>query len=194
MKLIDISGCKFGRLTVVSLDKSTGRRSFWLCKCDCGKETIVMKDNLRNGNTRSCGCIKTENPPRKTHGESKTKLHFVWNTMKARCKTKSVRNYNNYGGRGISVCKEWEDYINFRNWSINNGYEDGLTIERIDVNGNYCPQNCTWATRKEQARNKRNNLLHEIDGVTKPLIEWCEILNKNYEKARHRVQKRKTPF
>ena len=118
MKMIDISGERFGRLVVINLFKSTGRRSFWLCKCDCGKETIVMKDNLRNGNTKSCGCIQKENPPRRVHGESKCKLYFVWYTMKQRCKNKNVKNYNNYGGRGIVVCEEWNYYVNFRDCAI----------------------------------------------------------------------------
>ena len=115
--------------------------------------------------------------PAKRHGESKTRLYCAWQNMKARCYRKSTREYNNYGGRGITVCDEWiHSYENFKGWSIQNGYSDKLTLDRIDVNKGYSPDNCRWITNKEQQNNKRDNVIYTFNGETLTLAQWSEKL------------------
>lgn len=122
------------------------------------------------------------------HNKSNTRLHLIWCNMKARCYNKNDKYYQDYGGRGIAVCDEWkDDFMSFYNWSTANGYADNLTIDRIDVNGNYEPNNCRWATIKQQNRNKRDTKYVTYKGVTKPLIEWCEILRVEYHKTYNRI-------
>lgn len=152
----DITGQKFDRLTAM---KYIGKFK-WLCICDCGNKHICYGGDLRQGKVRSCGCLRNERVREVigTHYSSKEKLWYVWNDMRYRCEKPYHHAYNHYGGRGVKVCKEWHDYINFKNWAIDNGYTKGLTIDRIDVNGNYEPNNCRWIPQAEQVKNTRRNL------------------------------------
>lgn len=176
---VDISGCRYGRLQVL---KYVGEKK-WLCVCDCGNEVITTGKNLRSGNTKSCGCLQSDNRRRKrVESPAKKSAHYSrWTSMKSRCENPRDPSYANYGGRGIKVCKEWHDFNTFRKWAESSGYEKGLTIDRIDVNGDYCPENCRWATNKEQQRNKRCNVVIEHNGERKCASEWAEKFNVDPE-------------
>lgn len=180
----DLTGKKFGRLTVLGLsEKRSGRKSYWVCQCECGNKKIVRSDCLKSGNVKSCDCLKREqdkiNLNRITHGDTLTgnheRLWGIWQGIKTRTTNNHSESYAIYGGRGITVCKEWlESYEKFKEWSLANGYSDNLTIDRIDVNGNYEPDNCRWATIKEQCNNRRTNVFIEWQGKNQNLKQWSE--------------------
>lgn len=156
--------------------------------CDCGKEKTVRSDCLKNGTTKSCGCLNYENRPSK-HGKSSTKLYHVWASMKNRCNNMNDTNYHHYGGRGITYSPEWEKFEPYYEWSINNGYREGLSIDRIDVNGNYEPSNCRWVTMSFQQNNKRDNVLITYEGETNNIKQWSDILGVSYNLLHGRLYK-----
>lgn len=173
-------GQKFGKLTVLeNTGEHQGGHVVWLCRCDCGNLTKVITSNLnpnRQNRTLSCGCHRKELATK--HGLYQTKIYKALNRIRQRCFNTSDAKYKDYGGRGITVCDEWmgtNGYVNFYNWSIHNGYKEGLTIDRIDNNGNYCPDNCRWTTRIVQQNNRRVNHNIEINGETHTLTEWSRI-------------------
>lgn len=178
-KLIDLTGQKFGRLTVIERAENAKQgQARWMCQCDCGTKTVVMGKLLRNGNTQSCGCLHKEitGYKHRIHGQSETRVYRIWCGMKNRCYNSNIPAYKNYGGRGITVCDEWQhDFKSFYDWSMTNGYSDELTIDRINPDGNYEPTNCRWVTVKEQQSNKRNNHLITYNGETHTAKQWSEI-------------------
>lgn len=197
---IDLSGQKFGKLIVLRYSHNDKRRkSYWLCRCECGNEVIVSGSNLKSGNTSSCGCGEDENRNRlmqsftdryRKHGLSESRIHKIWTHMKERCLNPRCKDYYLYGGRGISVCEEWmgeNGFEHFYEWAIANGYSENLTIDRKNVDGNYEPSNCRWADVKEQANNRRSNIRYKIGDETKTLAEWCDIYGKNYGTVYFRI-------
>lgn len=175
-------GKKFGKLTVLEeCEERKNNQKVYKCICDCGNTTYVVSGNLRlSGHTRSCGCLKHEKYALK-HGKSDTKLYNIYNLIKSRCYNKHAKTYKDYGGRGIKVCDEWlNDFMTFYNWSMNNGYKAGLTIDRIDNNKCYSPDNCRWVDMKTQSNNRRSNIHLTYDGKTRTLKQWAEDLNVNY--------------
>lgn len=150
-KRMNLVGQKFNMLTVLEFYDIQNGMSRWLCQCDCGKILPVYGRNLKSGNTISCGCYhKAHNKEYGyKHGGSGTRLYNIWSNMKSRCKNPNETAYRWYGGKGIKVCDQWKDFTNFREWALNNGYKENLTIDRIDSNKDYCPENCQWLTMKE---------------------------------------------
>lgn len=174
-----ILGQKFGRLTVLSLSHKKGYTRYFLCQCDCGKQTVVEKSALTTGKQISCGCARNErirNLKRLPDGYSR--LHKIFHKMKARCYNPRSNRYSRYGARGIKICDEWlSDVDNFCRWAIENGYADNLSIDRIDNDGDYCPENCRWATNIEQSNNTSCNIFVTFNGKTQTLAQWSRELN-----------------
>ena len=190
MKLIDVTGQKFNRLTVIGRDKSSSsRKTKWVCKCDCGNMTIVDSYSLRNGTIKSCGCWRVDRST--THHQTKTRLYNIWTAMRNRCYDTNHKQFKNYGGRGISVCEEWKTagggFERFWQWSLENGYAYNLTIDRINNVGNYCPDNCRWITHKKQQNNRTNNRYITSKGETKTISEWSEEYGIRFPILKHRL-------
>ena len=169
-------GSRFGRLTTIGPTFVDGKVRKVPCRCTCGVEKVLRVDHLKDGSTSSCGCLCAESSRARAmkHGEWTTKLWGHWSAMRRRCNTESTGNYYLYGGRGITVCEEWKDYLAFRAWALANGYADDLSLDRVDVNGDYCPDNCRWVDRKRQARNRRNTIFVEYEGARVPLADLSE--------------------
>jgi len=155
------------------------RSCYWKFKCDCGNECIKKASGVARGHIKSCGCLKeiTSYKNSYKHGKSKTKIYHIWQAFKDRCYNQNNKHYMNYGGRGIKVCEEWKNDFNaFHDWAMANGYKDGLTIDRINNDGNYEPSNCRWASVKEQQNNRRCTVFITYNGIMKPLQEWADEL------------------
>ena len=187
----DITGMKFGRLTVLRLSHKDNRKEcHWLCKCECGNQKVVSGNKLRSGNTKSCGCLQKEfldGRLRRKHGLTNTKLYATWENMKHRCEDPKNWMYPNYGGRGIKVCEEWHNSSTFFEWAYSHGYKEGLTIERIDVNGNYELGNCTWIPIKNQYLNRTDSHFVTAFGKTQTISEWAKESGIKYDTIERRL-------
>ncbi len=184
---------RYGRLVVIkevaSCIKSGRIRRMYLCQCDCGKQAIVQRDHFITGCTRSCGCLATElkRERKLTHGKRNTRIYEIYYNMRDRCLNSNNHAYQNYGGRGINICKKWETFEGFYE-DMKDGYKDNLTLERVDNDGNYSKENCIWASYKQQARNRRSTLFIKCKGEKRPLIEVCEELNLKYKTIHRRIR------
>lgn len=190
-KLIDLTGKKFGRLTVIDRAPNSAKcETRWNCVCECGAKTTVRGKNLIQGITRSCGCIRKDpRPYRNTHGMSRTRLYRIWSLIKNRCENENSPAYRNYGGRGIELCEDWHSSSAFFEWALSNGYAENLTIDRIDNNKGYSPENCRWVDETTQGNNKRTNRYITIGDKTKTLAQWCREYNMNYKAVHNRITK-----
>ena len=194
---IDLTGQRFGRLVVLeraeNIIYSDGHtRVQWLCQCDCGNQVIVRASHLTYGNIKSCGCLRTEilsQGGQIKHNECNTPLYHKWTAMRHRCNNPNNDEYDRYGGRGIQVCPEWDEYVNFRDWALEHGYDEKLTIDRIDNDGNYEPDNCRFATRIEQQNNMSRNIYYSMNGETHTLSEWSRITGINLQTLYSRVNR-----
>ena len=177
----EIVGKRYGKLVVLAIDtyKDKSNHKYLLCQCDCGNQKKIAMNHIRSGASRSCGCGVVESTIKRntTHNGTHSRLFNIWNGIKRRCFNRNDSRFKYYGGRGITLAPEWEDFSAFQKWSFAHGYSDSLTIERIDVNGNYCPENCKWIPFEEQARNKTNNRRITINGETHLISEWCKAAN-----------------
>lgn len=192
MAMIDITGKRFGKLVAIQIAKKDKRGEYyWLCKCDCGNQKVVSSYKLRSGNTKSCGCFQREfraNGIRKTHGMTNSKLYTIWQNMKHRCNDPKNIMFQYYGGRGIRVCDEWlGGFEQFMEWAMKMGYQEGLSIERIDVNGDYSPANCKWITKKQQYLNRTDSHLLTAFGKTQTIKEWADESGIKYDTIERRV-------
>lgn len=199
-RFIDLTGQRFGRLVVLSKVKhDSDAKIWWYCRCDCGVEKDILGRNLRDGYTKSCGCLGKEilaegrqrnNSKRGVDDRSRTRLYRIWIGMRQRCGNPNDHAYPLYGGRGIFVCTEWEsNFQAFKEWSYANGYTDKLTIDRIDGNKGYYPENCRWADMHTQQNNTSRNIRIVFCGEERTISEWAEFLGIPYQTIWHRYEK-----
>lgn len=187
-------GEKYGRLTIIAPTErlSKKRSRYYRCQCECGRVVDVDIRSLKTGNTKSCGCLRKLCNIK--HGDSQggkyLRLYRIWCGMKERCDTPGDTVFKYYGGRGIHYCDEWKEYINFKQWAISNGYDDKLTLDRIDADGDYYPSNCRWIPYAEQNLNKRNSALITYNGETHCVSEWARIIGMNVGTLRSRISKK----
>lgn len=193
----DLTGKRFGYYTVLEkCERKPNEHLYWLCKCDCGNTRKVDHYNLLKGKSISCGCYRNKlvSKRRSKHNMTNTKLHHIWCGMRARCNNQNNHAYKDYGGRGIKVCDEWQnDFLVFYNWAIKNGYKEEnkgfeCSIERINVDGNYEPSNCTFKNAKGQVNNRRSNISIKYKNENHTLMEWCEILDLDYSTILYRYR------
>lgn len=191
MKKLELTGRTFGHYKVLGISEPRNGKRTWKCKCLlCGRIKDVTTNGLTSGRQQSCGCqsYKGKSNGQYAHGLSGHKLNKLWRNIKTRCYNPNSRAYKYYGARGIAVCDEWKnDFKSFYEWCISHGYKDGLTIERINYDGNYEPSNCKFISFQEQQRNKHTTISITYNGETKCLAEWCRILNLNYDRTISRI-------
>ena len=184
-KFKNLTGQRVGRLTVISKEPNTNpkdKHAMWLCVCDCGNTKKVASHHLKKGSVKSCGCI--------SHKKSNTHIYKVWVHIKGRCYDAKHKHYKYYGGRGITVCDEWRsNFQAFYAWAMDNGYKENLTIDRVDNNKGYSPDNCRWVTMKEQANNKRNNIVITFNNKTQTLAQWAIELNIKQNTLLYRLRR-----
>lgn len=191
--VVRLHGQRFGSLVVVRrTGKRTSRGVYWLCRCDCGKRTSVPTSDLRIGNTRSCGCGQKAAAAkscraRTKHGSYGVRLYNIWHGMRLRCHHPKNISYPRYGGRGISICDEWNEFSIFKAWAISHGYADGLSIDRIDFDGDYEPCNCRWIPLKDQAGNRSTTRKITYDGRTQSSAAWGRERGINPNSIRYRI-------
>ena len=187
---VNLVGQKFGELTVIENAgySCSGHTNLWICKCSCGNFTTVRGTNLKSHHTISCGCKKGKT----IHNKWNTRLYRIYQNMKQRCYNPKNKWYKNYGQRGITINKDWlDDFMNFYNWAINNGYSEELTLDRINVNGNYEPDNCRWATKIQQQNNMRSNKFITYKNESHTIHEWERIFNLPSSYLRSRLRSNK---
>lgn len=189
-KIIDLTGQVFGRLTVEGQEEARDNRGrvVWRLACQCGNKVFYEAGRFKYGNTTSCGCYRRElvGDEHRSHGLSKSPTYSSWMTMKKRCYNERCPDYPLYGARGIKVCERWSKFENF--YADMGSRPDGMTLDRIDSNGDYCPENCRWATPKEQARNKRSTRMATLNGKTKSIRDFCDELSLNASTVMNRLQ------
>jgi hypothetical protein len=176
MKKDNLIGKRYGNLTVLEMHDVVRGHVRWRCACDCGKEKLAFGHKLKDGQIKSCGCKRYSYG----HHQTETRLYHIWCTMKARCNRETSVKYKNYGGRGIKLCEQWQSFEPFFEWSMANGYRDNLSIDRINVNGNYEPSNCRWTDNETQANNKGNTKYFEYRGQSLTLRQLSRICGKSY--------------
>lgn len=179
-QIIDLTGKRFSRWTVIELSHQVGKMLYWHCVCDCGTKRAVFGGDLKRDGSRSCGCLMREESAKRgtTHGMMRHPAYRSWIYMKARCENSKTSGYHLYGGRGIKVCKRWSDFERF--WTdMGPTWRKGLTLERINVNGGYKPSNCRWATWKEQAGNRRTERLIDTPGGKMSVTKAAELFGLN---------------
>lgn len=189
---IDMTNKRFGRLVVIKADKRNKHGElYWLCKCDCGNVKSIKGSKLRNGWTQSCGCLQKEwvSEHFSSHRMSNSSLYKIWGNMKTRCYSPKNNRFYCYGGRGIKVCDEWLDFNNFAEWAFANGYEEGLSIERKNINRNYEPDNCCWIPLKNQTQNRSNTVWITYHNQTMCMAEFARKMNVSVNVIRNRIKK-----
>lgn len=187
----DIIGERYGRLTVIGFDHIDERhQAYWVCQCDCGSKVVVKAASLKSGNTSSCGCYKRDRTRETmaTHGLSTTRLYKAWQAMQNRCENSNYGSYHRYGQRGIRVCGEWKNFENFRDWAVASGYSEGLSLDRINNDGNYCPENCRWTDWGTQCNNRSSNHIIEYGGQSHTVAEWARLFNMPYSTLQRHIQ------
>ena len=187
----DMIGKKFGLLTVLKEVEERNTRGLvcYFCKCDCGNKIVVCGRDMTRGHTLSCGCLHKEYARKRflKHGGHGERLYSIWKGMHSRCSAKDTPYYKHYGGKGVKVCDAWNEYLPFKEWALSHGYAETLTLDRIDVNGDYCPQNCRWLTMKEQGNNRTSNHRITYKGETKTISQWADHFGLSYGAMSARV-------
>lgn len=192
-KLVDLTGETVGRLTIVKRAPNKGVKTMWEYRCSCGNTGIVSASDIAAGRVLSCGCYNKEVV--RKHGMSRTRPYGIYHGIMQRCYNPKCKAYQNYGGRGITVCKEWRDsFETFMEWAISNGYSDDLSIDRIDPNGSYCPENCRWATGKQQLNNTRRNVHIFACGMDLTYAQWAEVLGVSRQSVEKGVKNHGTAY